>query len=88
MAESSLHAIYIIASVGACFGAWAVKRGWANFEQVVTSVAIAAVVAGFSIVDHSLPPVNQTETLLPFGETSYYLGCFIGLVGSFPSPWQ
>ena len=79
VAESSLHVIYIIASMGACLGAWAVKRGWATFEQVVTSVAVAVVVAGLSIVDYSLPPVNQVDTLLPFRETTYYLGWVLGL---------
>ena len=79
VAESSLHAIYIIVSVIACCGAWAVKRGWANFEQVVTSVAVAVAVAGLRIVDHSLPPVEQSDTPLPFGETSYYLGWILGL---------
>lgn len=79
VAESSLHVMYIIASVGACFGAWAVKRGWASFEQVVTSVAVAVIVAALSIVDYSLPPVDQAETLLPFGETTYYLGWILGL---------
>lgn len=79
VAESSLHVIYIIASVGACFGAWAVKRGWTNFEQVVTSVAVAVVVAGLSIVDHSLPPVVHAGTRLEFGETTYYLGWVLGL---------
>lgn len=79
VAESSLHFIFIIAIVCACFGAWAVKRGWASIEQVVTSVAIAVVIMGLSIVDHSLPPVRQTGTLLPFGETSYYLGWIVGL---------
>ena len=79
VAESSLHVIYIIVSVGACFGAWAVKRGWASFDQVVTSVAVAVVVAGLSIVDHSLPPLKQSARPLPFGETSYYLVWILGL---------
>ena len=79
VAESSLHVIFIVGSVGACFGGWAVRRGWASFEQVVTSVAIATVVASLSIVDHSLPPVDQADALLSFGETSYYLGWILGL---------
>ena len=79
VAESSLHVIYIIVSVGACIGAWAVKRGWASFEQVVTSIVVAVVVAGLSIVDYSLPPVVQVGTRLPFGETTYYLGWILGL---------
>ena len=79
VAESSLHAIYFIVSVIACFGAWAVKRGWATFEQVVTSVAVAVAVAGLRIVEHSLPPVEQAKTPLPFGETTYYLGWVVGL---------
>ena len=78
VAEVSLHVIFILATVGACFGAFAARRKWASFEQVVMSVSIAAIVALFAIVDHSLPIVNGDE-VLPFGETMYYLGWVVGL---------
>lgn len=78
VAELSLYVIYVVASAGACLGAWAVKRGWATLEQVVTSLAVAALSVGLSIVDHSMPPPKQGDTL-PFGETSYYLGWLLGL---------
>ena len=78
VAEVSLHVIFVIACAGACFGALAAKRGWASFEQVVTSVSVAAVVAFFAIVDHSLP-VGRGDARLEFGETMYYLGWLVAL---------
>ena len=44
----------------------------------MTSLAAAALSVGLSIIDHSMPPPEQGDTL-PFGETSYYLGWLLGL---------
>ena len=78
VANVSLQVIFVLATLGASFGAFAVRRKWASFEQVVTSVAIAVVVALFAIVDHSLPTVKGDEQL-PFEETAYYLGWVVAL---------
>lgn len=79
IAEVSVQAIGILALGGLVFGGWATKRGWASFEQVVTSMVIATVVATFTILDQSLPVVSG-DARLPLGETSYYLGWIFGLL--------
>ena len=78
VAEVSLQVIFVLATLGVCLGAFAVRRKWANFEQIVTSVSIAIIVALFAIVDHSLPIVKEGGQL-PFWETAYYLGWVVGL---------
>ena len=78
IAEVSLEVAFVLAGVGACFGAFATRRGWASFEQVATSVFVAAVVVFFTIVDYSLPVVYGDEGLR-FGEVVYYLGWIVGL---------
>ena len=78
VAEASLHVIFFLASAGACLGAVAAMRGWIKFEQILTSTAIAGIVALLTIVDYSLP-LPEGDVQLPFWEMLYYLGWIIGL---------
>ncbi len=78
VAEASLAVLFIFACVGIIFGAFATRRKWASFEQVVMSMVVVVIVAFFTIVDHSLPNAVG-DSRLPFWETMYYLGWVITL---------
>ena len=74
--QASLVVIIITAFIGVIFGAFMVKRGWVNENQIVLSMVTAIFIALFVIIDQSLPtPLGESG--LPFRETLYYVFWFI-----------
>ena len=78
VAEASLYVIYVGAGAGTCFGAFAAKRQWVAFDQVLTAIATAGVVVALAILDHGLP-VPLGEERLQLSKNLYYLGWIGGL---------
>jgi putative Mn2+ efflux pump MntP len=76
VAEIALIVIFVAAGLVAFVGALTVKRKWARVEEVMLSVfltiAVAVVVAIFTVFEYSLPPTPSTTNLRP-GQPSYFL---------------
>lgn len=76
VAEIALIVIFVAAGLAAFFGALTIRRKWARVEEVMLSVfltiAVAVVVAIFTVVEYSLPPTPSTTNLRP-GQPSYFL---------------
>ena len=78
VAAMSLNVIYFFACVSICLGAFAAKRRWVSFEQVVFSLIMAVFVASLVVVDQKLQ-VENGNGQFRFTEKLYYLGWIIGL---------
>ena len=79
LTETSLAIILVFTCVIAIFGVYSTKRGWANEDQVVLSVASALLIAVSTIIDQSLPEPNGDGDLLIFFKQFHFIGWMFGL---------